>query len=393
MSPATATPELSGLRAALATRCDDPPHCLALLEQRPHLFSPHVISIPAAMDARLRTIIAAVETVVALPAYRQAVLGGAAPPARHTPGARGVCFGYDFHLVNGEPKLIEINTNAGGWVLNALWGDLRQGDSEGRREAVVAAMFAEEWARERGGQPMGALALVDEAPEGQYLYPEFLLFQGMMGRRGLDVRLADAGDLRYTQGALRLGETPIPMIYNRLTDFMLAQPRHEALRQAWLEGRVLLTPHPQAHALYADKRNLAILSDPQRLRSLGATPAAAECLAGAIPPTLEVHGDNAEALWGERRRWFFKPADGFGGRGAYRGEKLTRRAWGGLLARPHVAQAFAPPDPTAPGGLKMDLRYYVDAGVPRLLVARLYQGQTTNFRTPQGGFAPVCIGA
>jgi hypothetical protein len=165
------------------------------------------------------------------------------------------------------------------------------------------------------------------------------------------------------------------------------------LRQAWLEGAVVLTPHPQAHALYADKRNLAILSDPQRLRSLGATPAAAECAGRRHPPTLEVHSDNAEALWGERRRWFFKPADGFGGRGAYRGEKLTRRAWGVCWRVPMWPRPSPPPIRLAPGGLKMDLRYYVDAGVPRLLVARLYQGQTTNFRTPQGGFAPVCIGA
>ena len=39
--------------------------------------------------------------------------------------------------------------------------------------------------------------------------------------------------------------------------------------------------------------------------------------------------------------------------------------------------------------LKMDLRNYVYAGEVQLLASRLYQGQTTNFRTRGGGFAPV----
>jgi hypothetical protein len=37
----------------------------------------------------------------------------------------------------------------------------------------------------------------------------------------------------------------------------------------------------------------------------------------------------------------------------------------------------------------VDLRYYVYDGRTQLLAARLYQGQTTNFRTQGGGFAPV----
>jgi hypothetical protein len=77
--------------------------------------------------------------------------------------------------------------------------------------------------------------------------------------------------------------------------------------------RPLLTPHPRAHALYADKRNL-----------------------------------------------FFKPATGYGGRAAYRGEKLTKRVWEEVLAGNYVAQAFVPPseriirDAASPLALKLD---------------------------------------
>jgi hypothetical protein len=39
--------------------------------------------------------------------------------------------------------------------------------------------------------------------------------------------------------------------------------------------------------------------------------------------------------------------------------------------------------------LKFDVRNYVYDGDVLWVAARLYQGQTTNMRTPGGGFAPV----
>ncbi len=45
----------------------------------------------------------------------------------------------------------------------------------------------------------------------------------------------------------------------------------------------------------------------------------------------------------------------------------------------------------APHSRKMDVRLYTYAGKTLLVAARLYQGQTTNFRTPGGGFAPVLV--
>jgi hypothetical protein len=61
----------------------------------------------------------------------------------------------------------------------------------------------------------------------------------------------------------------------------------------------------------------------------------------------------------------------------------------------YVAQQLIPPSERGilvddqETKLKMDIRAYVYAGEIQLLAARLYQGQTTNFRTPGGGFAPV----
>ena len=62
---------------------------------------------------------------------------------------------------------------------------------------------------------------------------------------------------------------------------------------------------------------------------------------------------------------------------------------------PYVAQALVAPSerhvkhaPRATA-LKADIRDFTYAGVVKLVAARLYQGQTTNFRTVGGGFAPV----
>lgn len=41
--------------------------------------------------------------------------------------------------------------------------------------------------------------------------------------------------------------------------------------------------------------------------------------------------------------------------------------------------------------LKYDVRLYAYAGKPLFPVGRTYSGQTTNFRTPGGGLAPVIL--
>ena len=118
-------------------------------------------------------------------------------------------------------------------------------------------------------------------------------------------------------------------------------------------------------------------------------------LVNGIPRTVDVGPANAASLWAERRQWFFKPATGYGSKAAYRGDKLTKRVWGDILQGRYVAQALVQPSERRLRVeqenifLKLDLRNYVYDGQVQLLTSRLYQGQTTNFRTPGGGFAPV----
>ncbi|MHB8549633.1 MAG: hypothetical protein ACYDB8_01500, partial [Acidiferrobacterales bacterium] len=172
---------------------------------------------------------------------------------------------------------------------------------------------------------------------------------------------------------------------------------HERLRTAYAEGAVVLTPHPRAHALYADKRNLSVLTDANLLAAWGATDATQRILHAGIPHTMFIEPDRRDDLWTDRRRLFFKPVSGYGSKAAYRGDKLTKRAWSEIVAGQFVAQETVPPSERRlrVGGeevnLKLDMRNYVYGGSVQLLSARLYRGQTTNFRTPGGGFAPVFL--
>ena len=388
------------------------PGLAAMVRQRcPFLFAAQPVFVAAAQLQRMAQVMQAVESVVALPAYREQVLAAAPAIARlGTRGPLSVFFGYDFHLHEGRLGLIEINTNAGGAMLNAVLaralracctavdGMVPTLASVAAFEQRIVDMFRHEWRLSGQSRPLTSIAIVDGAPEEQYLYPEFLLFQQLFERHGLRAVIADPAALEWRDGRLWHGELTIDLVYNRLTDFYLAQASSAALREAYLQQAVVLTPHPQAHALYADKRHLALFSDAARLQALGVPQSTQQILLEHVPRTEVVDAADAQRLWDARRSLFFKPVAGFGSRAAYRGDKLTKRVWQDILAGDYVAQAIVAPGERlvddadrgqATKAMKFDLRAYTYDGAVQWVAARRYQGQTTNYRTPGGGFAPV----
>lgn len=354
-----------------------------LLAERPHLYSERVVPVSAVELTRMRAIIAVVETVVALPQwadFSKVGAGGTAPAgsAACMGTAAGVFMGYDFHLTPGGPQLIEINTNAGGGLLAAL---------QAGREDVLAAYVA--MFRAESPHPLKTLAIVDDAPMHQFLYPEFLGFQTLFAEHGIRAIVCAPEDLLLCHGSLWADEeTRIDLVYNRLTDFDLAEPTHVVLHEAWLQGAAVVTPNPVLHARYADKRNLVALTDDALLAGWGVDEETRHVLSTGIPRTERVMAEHAADLWQQRRQLFFKPIHGYGSKGAYRGDKLTKRVFDEILAGDYVAQTFAPPSMLA-GEFKLDVRNYVYRGDVQFVAARLYQGQTTNFRTSGGGFARV----
>jgi hypothetical protein len=374
---------------------------------RPHLFSAAPVFV-AQRDARLiARAVAALDRVSRLHGFRAQALARAAAIAQEDPGPAGAFMGYDFHLGPDGPRLIEINTNAGGGLLHAAAlqahraccaDDAGDADGGGRMDRAVLDMFLQEWHSQRGNGVPQRVAIVDDEPAGQYLAPEFALAQALFENAGIEAVVADPSELRFHSGLLWHDGRRIDLVYNRLTDFQLAEPAHAALREAYERRAAVVTPHPHAHALHADKRNLIALSDSRALAQWGADADDVALLARVVPATQAVSQANADALWEQRRQLFFKPAAGYGGKAAYRGDKLTRKAWELVRAGGFVAQALVPPSERvvalADGSetkLRLDVRAYAYRGNVLLLAARMYAGQTTNFRTPGGGFAPVVV--
>ncbi len=377
-------------------------------EAMPNAFSPGPVFVGQEQVASIRSAIDALLLVGANEGYRAEVLAAAPPLARVQSGALGVFFGYDFHLAKGGPKLIEINTNAGGAMLNLALGKAQAAcctaveplmksahDDDALEEAIVTMFRSEAHA---GGRPeLRRIAIVDEAPHTQFLYPELLLFKALFERNGIETRILAPEELVCEDGRLHHAGDTIDLVYNRLTDFYLQAEGSVALREAWQTGCAVITPHPHAYALFANKRNLAILSDSSRLRAFGIPEETISLLGRVVPPTRLVRREDAATLWAERKDLFFKPATGYGSRAAYAGRKLTRTVFESILAGDYVAQQLVPPSDrmvVVDGKqelLKVDVRAYAYGGNAFMFSARVYSGQVTNMRTPGGGFAPLYV--
>lgn len=362
----------------------------ALITERcPHLFSPVKVFIEQQQYQKMADVIAAIHRVTHSPAWQQHT-----NYQKQTP-AEGVFFGYDFHLSEHAVQLIEINTNAGGGWLNALLQHSQNPQQNIRQ--IFLEMFLNEWHLVKPDQILKTILITDKSPEQQYLYPELLLAQQSFQQAGYQCLIADPNQLQLQDNGLFLGEHKIDLVYNRLTDFYL--DHYPALKQAYLRQQIVLTPHPQNYQQFADKRNLAWLTDQTLLQNWQINPEDINCLQTGIPHSqlieANLSSEIGEQLWEKRKQYFFKPWQGYGSKGAYAGNKLTKRVFAEILQGNYLAQQLAPPAQraihTADNLFKYDIRCYTYKGEIQLIAARLYQGQTTNFRTQDGGFACVEI--
>jgi hypothetical protein len=344
-------------------------------------------------------------------AYQRRVDPGADAAALRDPGSRGVFMGYDFHLSSEGPRLIEINTNAGGALLNGLhtaalcepaqldWLCCDPRPVEEVEDYIVST-FRSEFAAARGDDAtLRTIAIVDERPKEQFLYPEFELLRGLLTRHGLEVYVCDTEELAAgREGGIELDGRPIDLVYLRDTDFQLTGSRTVALRSAWLSDRVLVTPSPREHHLLADKRRMEIFSSREALAELGLASDDAAFLAEVVPETRRLQDMSIEQAWSERRELVFKPAAAFGSKAVYRGDKISKRRLQAIYGEPDfLAQRRVEPgtiEVATPEGerkMKFDVRAYAYRDRIFLLGARVYQGQVTNMRSPGGGFSAICV--
>lgn len=367
-----------------------------------NLFSPTTFFISDEQFKQIELFIEAVEHLLATEKFKEVVLKRSPEIAQRDFGPRGAFMAYDFHLAETSPKLIEINTNAGGLLLNdklsqaqvTCCADLQFKNSIG--DSVVN-MIISEWKLQRNNDELRTIVIVDDNPSEQFLYPEFLLTQSLLKSRGFTTYIADPGSLSLKGNKLYYGEQVVDLVYNRLTDFYLTHPKLSELRNAYSSNSVVLSPNPHHHAIYANKYNMSLLSNSDFINNSFIANQYKKLILKRVPKTTIVANQDQAELWNSRKQLFFKPAAGHGGKATYRGDKITKKVWECILSNEYVAQEIIPPSErliSVEGksrNLKVDLRAYTYMGKVQLLAARLYSGQTTNFRTSGGGFAPVAV--
>jgi len=351
--------------------------------------SPHIVTVPRAALREMLRLQRTLERLAALPGYRQRLHDLLPETARFDPGTASVLMGYDFHLTDTGPRLIEVNTNAGGGLL-ALQAALGAEPSlPPRLEARLKSMFAS--ALPTGRLPQ-RVAIIDDTPEQQFLYPEMRAFARLFERWDIEAAIATPEALDADADGVRLDGNPVDLVYNRHCDFYLETEPLAGLRAGWLAGKVSLSPHPRAYGLLADKRRLCLFSDHQALAACGLPDRDIAVLQRLVPETRLLADFDPEALWKERKQWVFKPAAMFASRGVLVGAKATRGRFAELDPQTTIVQRYVAPSTTAAGGddtLKTDLRLFAGAGIALGLGARLYHGQVTNLRTEGGGFARI----
>ncbi|MDP2123919.1 MAG: hypothetical protein Q8J92_06010 [Parvibaculum sp.] len=303
---------------------------------------------------------------------------------------------FDFHLAADGPKLIEVNSNAGGAFLQPLLLDAVSPSRPGGAGFVPETVLLDAFAQLAPGRALRRLAIVDEAPETQALFLDMRLAAAALEAHGIAVDILDPADLRREAGALSGPNGPIDMVYNRLVDFHLAAPQNAVLRDAWMAGEAVVAPNPDVYRAFADKHLLVALSDPEAVAALAAeTGVDPALILATVPPTELVDDASAERLWAARRDYVFKPADGYASRGVYRGDKISRKKWDEIADAGYLAQRFAAPSQRSlrlAGGVaahKADIRVWTHGVTPVFAAARLYGGQVTGFRGPGAGFAPI----
>lgn len=336
-----------------------------------------------------------------LPAYRETILAEVSDMARFDPGHDAVMMGYDFHLTTDGPRLIEVNTNAGGGLI-AYLSHLPENTPDpvplpDRLQKQVLNSFAEEFFRFTRGvrQRPVSILILDEQPKDQFLFPEMQVFQQLFEQWGVPCAIADPKDVEERNAEVFYQGNKVEMIYNRHCDFYLETQPMAAIARAYRAGTLCLTPNPFTYTLLGDKRRMAMWSDMQRLALPGLSRQRAEQIFRHTPYTRLLVDLSKESTWKMRKQLVFKPATRFGSRGVYMGERISRNRFDTLPADQTLVQALVPPSLTRlvdrEQPMKTDFRLFVYRDRPLGIAARLYRGQVTNLQSEGSGFAPVLI--
>lgn len=289
------------------------------------------------------------------------------------PDNLGVCNSFDYHVVDNEKiKLIEMNTNAAFLALGLeLYDFYKKTTHTDFNSQSLADMFKTDAAK--AGIDLQTLTIMDDKPSEQRLFIEFLVFKSLLEKNNLNVDIKD------------ISEKQSGYIYNRYTDFYLSEDKSATLKQQFNDQDIQLSPNPYEYFLLADKKRMLDWQNQTDIKC-----------PDSLLKIYDLGKEDKDYIWSQRKNLFFKPKNSFGSKQVYKGHGISRGMFDSFYGESMIAQELAPPSETSitlPDNtsikMKYDLRCYAYDGHLQLVIARLYQGQTTNLKTFGGGFAIV----
>lgn len=368
-----------------------------------HLVSPLEIKLPVTVLKNATAAVEALHSVTRRPEYIDKLPAVPGVSDVQT-GHESALMAYDFHTNEaGECFLVEVNTNASGFLVASLMTMVHSDLTDIAQFQPLRDLhrsFSEELATSNVTATSPFVAITDEDIRNQKMFVEFLMYRDWMRQNGWAAEFIEPKGMQIKSGSLYMIEKPeqkINLVYNRLTDFYLENPENSALAEAYRAQTICLTPNPREYWLLADKERLIQFTQDQFLNSVGANSEEQESIRKVLIPTFEIKDfASHDEIWHDRKNLFFKPKRSHGGKSVYRGESVSRKVFERLMAEDILIQRFTPaqkmPTDDARSVLnnwKFDLRCFVYRNRIQMCVARIYQGQVTNFSSPLGGFTLV----
>jgi len=372
--------------------------------------------VPRALLAAIESFIRVFDRITTRPAWQEAMTANGPAIARQRRSE--VCFfsAWDFHLPPERPdsfQLIECNDNGSGMmfaaILNRLHYELSGIGERCALEAppsvaafgqrVLGMIRTEAQAFSEGPSPDLVLILDDAESlrEGKFRH-EHLLLRDLCRRAGWRAETGTPTETAWEGGQLLCRGDRVAFVINRSTDFFWEGEAYSALRSAYAEGGLPVTPNPFTYATRSDKRLLEPLSRPVCDIELGIRPDERALLSIHVPETRLLTPENVDELGREKEQWFFKPCHGFASHGILTAAQVGRTRLRRLLnkADPYVAQRRAPKsrvDASEGVSLWTDLRVWAYRGERVLLSGRASRHPDSIDLSSPGGWIPTYGGA
>jgi hypothetical protein len=340
----------------------------------PNLFSPFVLDLPDSLKNQVDDFVGQIYEIKESSDYQEQL--GELEPFQDWPQTPSVLTCFDFHYSEEMGlKLIEINTNASLYLPMILQRCAQADVCDPPQFEKLYESFKQAFEL-KASDP---ISIFDEKPEQEGLYFEFLIFKEWFESLGHPSNIVSLENFEKNSHV---------NVYNRFTDFYFEEEKSAGLLEHYQKQSRLFSPNPREYFLMADKRRLRYLRQELEKRSSE--------LASIIPETkLFSEFEGADDVWSQRKKYFFKPSHSFGSKGAFSGKGISRKAFDKLFSPDFIAQEFCPAGrrefdyKDEVFEMKFDLRFFTFDGQVQNYGARLYQGQTTNMKTPMGGITPI----